>query len=200
MNKNSKLFLNHVIETCLANNISLVLNQDAPCLVDNEGSFNGDTVQVNMKVAKSDWNYTLAHELSHLHQKLEHSTVWNNAWVKYHGVKRRASGIYNDWIDGKRIGKKVAKKCCQKIVQLELDCEIRTIKLIKHWRLPINMTKYIQNANMVIYSYVFSLKHCYFNLIDPKSFNKLMPKKLLKNYQSYFDTYEKFDKEFLKFI
>jgi hypothetical protein len=202
MNYNTKLFIAYVTNVCIKNKISLFLNQDIDYSYkfnDCAGVFDGYTLRVNFKISKSNWLYVLVHEFCHLQQYIQKVSVWKNLRIKYNGVTDNLINIYQNWLDYKRVGNKIAKKCCKKIVQLELDCEKRTINMIKKWDLPINLTNYIQNANMHLYSYVFSLKNR--NENKPSiQIKKLMPKKLFNAYYMYFDTFHKYEKVFNKFI
>jgi len=198
MTYNTKMFLAYVVNTCIKHHITLNLDYSD----DSDycgGRFDGDSIQININISESDWLSVLVHEFSHLQQQIDNAKVWKGLNIKYCGVKRNVISIYNDWINSKRISKKIAKKCCKKIVQMELDCEKRSIKLIKKWHLSVNIPNYIKDANMVLYSYLCSLKYCVIGNPSNK-ITQSMPKKFLKNTQSYFDTFYKYDKLFFKFI
>ena len=39
------------------------------------------------------------------------------------------------------------------MVELEKDCEMRAVEKIRKWDLPISVQKYVQKANVYLYSY-----------------------------------------------
>ena len=57
----------------------------------------------------------------------------------------------SDWLDGKDVSK--IDKHLSAIRDLELDCEKRTVKLMKKWKLSVNTRLYVREANAYIQLY-----------------------------------------------
>jgi hypothetical protein len=131
-----------------------------------------------------EWILTYIHESSHMDQFLEDSELWDTSVTK----DKDASEIFFDWLDGKRTNMALVKKSMRKLRDVELDCEKRSVKKIKKYKInSINIEEYIQKANAYIFSYTYLLEsrkwvqgiYFYEDVI------KHSPKKFLKNPKDY---------------
>lgn len=92
-----------------------------------------------------EWFEILVHEFCHMEQ-------WKSdpRWKEWTG----ACGKTWEWMAGDIIMNKTQlRNLLDKMVELERDCEIRSVEKIKKWGLPINITQYIKKANVYLYSY-----------------------------------------------
>ena len=104
-----------------------------------------------------EWVSILAHEYCHLKQYIErHPTLvlvdrgeGSNARFDKYLMRTKMDRPYTPF-------KK--RRDVQKIVANELDCEKKTSRLIKRYKLPIDPVNYIQGANAYLMSYYFSEK------------------------------------------
>jgi hypothetical protein len=97
----------------------------------------------------------LVHEFAHFTQWADKCTAWTNAMDGEAYIK------FNDMLEGKKV--RNLKKYMGLCRDLELDNEIRSVSLIKKFKLPIDKKQYIKKANTYIYFYnwmVISKKWC----------------------------------------
>jgi len=138
-----------------------------------------------------DWLGVLAHEYAHLTQWKDKST---NIW------QTGSTGVthLDDWLGGKKI--RSIKKAIQQSRDLELDNEKRTVKLIKKWKLPIDLNDYIKKANAYIqfYNWMRYSKRWSSPGNAPygnKAIYEAMPPNFRMNYNKMSDKYLKLYKE-----
>ena len=101
-------------------------------------------------VSTSEFYGLLAHESSHLDQWIENRYLWDKCSYGY--------SLFFEWLDGKIVKREQLEEAVQDIIRLELDCEIRTLKKIDKYKLPVNRTTYIQKVNTYLYGYLFFLE------------------------------------------
>jgi len=168
MNEKTKIFIHHVILTCIRNKIGLHLMHKKTIIseddVEASGTFGNDyegeqpTLTVAMKRPQKEWLKVLVHEFSHLLQytrktslqkKIERSLLSSNG--------RDSAVVYFEWISGKRTNKKLREKATSITRDFELEAEMIAVSLIKKWGLPISIKKYIKEANAYIFWYTATL-------------------------------------------
>lgn len=121
-----------------------------------------------------DWFEILVHEFSHMEQ-------WKTdpRWDKW----TDSCGKTWDWLGGDIIMNNTqVRNVLDNMVELEKDCEMRAVDKIRKWELPVPIGKYVQKANVYLYSYYMlpEIKrfptgvHTDSKLIDmaPKTFKK----------------------------
>jgi hypothetical protein len=92
-----------------------------------------------------EWVEILVHEFCHMEQ-------WktDDRWDKW----TDACGKTWSWLAGESMMNKTQlRNVLDVMVELEKDCEIRAVEKIKKWELPISVQKYVQKANIYLYSY-----------------------------------------------
>lgn len=99
---------------------------------------------------KEDWLPIFIHESCHMDQFFENSFLWDKWNVGY--------TLFFEWIEGKEVDKKTLLLCFKDIIDCEKDCEQRTVKKMKKYRLKIDTSHYTQMANLYLYSYAYILK------------------------------------------
>jgi len=90
----------------------------------------------------------LVHEYAHLTQYVSGMTLWDTAGQSLEHIDKWLAGEYYEDIDTH----------IDNALQLELDNEKRTVKLITEWNLPIDVGGYTQRANAYLQFYLW-LKH-----------------------------------------
>ena len=195
LSKNVRAFINHVKGHCKEVGIKcqirpvkyLVLSGNIRC----SGYFCEETMRLVVAGKSKDWLGVLAHEYAHLTQWQDKSTnIWNTGST---GVTH-----LDDWLGGKKI--RSIKKAIQQSRDLELDNEKRTVKLIKKWKLPIDLNDYIKKANAYIqfYNWMRYSKRWSSPGNAPygnKAIYEAMPTNFRMNYNKMSDKYLKLYKE-----
>jgi hypothetical protein len=184
MNNNITKLIADVSKKCIENKINFRLEYaqqvDAnhiPC----SGYFDETSLVVATKKKDvQDWLDILIHESCHLDQFVEKSKVWTPDELGLFVVEA--------WIRNKKINSKKAIEAFHNTILLELDCEKRTVKKIKKYKLSFNIDLYIQKANAYLYGYGVSYKK---KVWPNRPYEKLfivnkMPKKFLKT-EEYFN-------------
>ena len=194
MLKNVKTLISDIASTCLENNIAfklenkhLVDEEELPC----SGYFDEDSLVVaTKKKNKMEWVSTLLHESCHMDQFLEKSKIYISDDC--------GLDIVEGWINNKKYSEDRVLKGFYNTILLELDCEIRTIKKIKKYKLPIKIDRYTQEANAYIFSYVYAYtsKKWYKAPYENKRIVNSMPKTFL-SVDDYFLRYKEYKKFFI---
>lgn len=193
MEKGIKALLGEVAYKCVSNRLSfnlefkkLVDEQEFPC----SGFFDEKSLVVaTKKKTYIDWIGTVVHESCHLDQYLEKSPLYIKDDIGLYVVE--------DWIKNKQTDKKKAMKAFMDTIYMELDCEIRSVKKFKKYKIKFNEKEYIKQANAYLFSYVYAFlnKKWYSVPYEKKSIVKNMPSKF-KNPIDYFTDFYSVEKYF----
>jgi hypothetical protein len=109
----------------------------------------------------------LVHEYSHFLQ-------WKNN-KKYFNRLNKSTTMFFDWIDGEEYSQKEINSACEKSIELEYDCELQAIKLIKEYKLDIDLEVYIKAANSYLLFYNIVKEKRKWST-DKSAYNKLIMK------------------------
>jgi hypothetical protein len=119
----------------------------------------------------------LIHESCHLDQWAKKTDIWK----KIDGIE-----LIDEWLSGKEIDEKKLNNIFKKVIELELDCEKRSVEKIKRYGIPLDIEKYKQRANAYILFYNYVKKHRKWSIPgNPPYGDKILsysPKRWLKNY------------------
>ena len=149
------------------------------------------------KVDPQDMFEVLIHEYCHFEQWLEQSKSW---------VDSEDNLVNESWysiLDGRIDWHKDFDYSLQIIINLELDCEKRVLRIIDKFDLPVDKTLYAKKANSYLYFYSY-LKECrswysnnnapyknekIYNLLPStlKSSYKKIPKDLLDEFRRHYE-------------
>lgn len=184
MNTGITKLIADVSKKCIENKINFRLEyaeqvdtNNIPC----SGYFDEKSLVVATKKKKlQDWLDILIHESCHLDQFVEKSKVWC--------PDELGLFVVESWIQNKKINSKKVVEAFHNTILLELDCEKRTVKKIKKYKLNFNVDLYIQKANAYLYGYGVSFKKKVWPnrpYERPSIINK-MPKRFLKT-EEYFN-------------
>lgn len=173
MDSRIKQIIADVSNKCLENDISLFLSNQEQVIPDNSdiGSSGYFDIMYRRILAvacgkpQSVWLATLLHEDSHLDQYLERSPVWEAQALP---CGRDAGGILFSWVEEQaaQVGTEsqwdaeTLKDCAIRILQLEIDCERRTLEKIHKYGICdlLNPDIYTQKANAYGYFYLYMLE------------------------------------------
>jgi hypothetical protein len=149
LSKNDKTFIELVKNGCKKHKVSCKLKEvkylkpipSVRCTgyFDDEGR----TLQVAMK--QKDSFEILVHEYSHLTQWIDKVPVYMKANKYLFAV--------DAWISGEKFSSSMVDAAIQGVIDLELDNEKRSVKLISKYNLSIDKESYIKKANAYLYFY-----------------------------------------------
>lgn len=155
MKDSTALFILDLINRCKDNKVKLIMEpgkvEFAPgseC----SGLFSPDPLEITVGINRpiEMWLPVLVHESCHMDQFLENSKVWADCYIKDHDT----STILDMWLAGLvDLNPTQLKDVLDRLLNLELDCERRSVEKIKKYKLPIDITEYIQKANAYVYFY-----------------------------------------------
>ena len=187
--RNLNKLIADVAQKCVAHGITLSLQhvknvdqENLPC----SGYFDEKSLVVATKKKRiQDWVDVLVHESCHLDQFTEKSELWV--------TDNNSLSIVEAWIKGKKMTYKKRDLGFKNTILIELDCEKRSIKKFKKYKLNVDTQEYIQKANSYLFSYVVSLheKRWYSSPYENPKIWKKMPKRLL--------TFEQYVKDYWKY-
>ena len=188
-NKNVKKFIEKVQADCKKHGIKLdirpvnylVLSGNIRC----SGYF--DEVDKVLVVAgkKDIWLGVLVHEYAHLTQWVDGCKEWIEGCEGLPKV--------DEWLAGKRVHN--IQKHLARSRDLELDNEKRSVKLIKKYKLPIDVKSYVQRANAYVqfYNWMFYTRRWSSEKNSPygnPNVYEQMPTKFSMNYETMSDKYK----------
>jgi hypothetical protein len=144
--------ISDVSKLCIQNGVTMRMHNGSKVHLGNRmyssGFFssdpNGLELAVSTGVNDEKWLIILIHESCHLDQWVEDRSVFD---------KMDSGACVDDWISGKRMWKKKVNKSIDEIIKIELDCEKRSVKKIKKYKLPVDITRYTMMANTYMYFY-----------------------------------------------
>ena len=149
-NNNAKNFIQTEIAHCKQHKIRINVIND-PNLVECNGHFtDGEPPCLSAYINENieDWLPIFVHETCHKDQYLETTDIWN----KRIGNEYDALEIFDMWIDHHiELLPHQLRSVLENIVQVELDCERRSVIKIQKYDLPIDISEYIQKANSYIW-------------------------------------------------
>jgi len=153
MKPNDLAFIDFVKQECKRVGIKCILKNvksvklsegsNARC----SGYFDSENKELVVSMKRPDSLAILVHEYCHLTQWEEQIPLWKKADVSLTKI--------DEWLCGKEI--RNIKKHLAIARDLELDNEKRSAKMIRKWKLSINIKDYIQKANSYIhfYNYIY---------------------------------------------
>lgn len=117
------------------------------CIISNKVKYSGYFDDESLKVAcgKIGWVSILAHESCHMDQFLEKHPLWKKADV---GIT-----IIEKWCSGTKYSSNRVLEAFKNTIELERDCEIRTEKKIKKFKIKINFKQHRKQVNSYLFSY-----------------------------------------------
>jgi hypothetical protein len=113
------------------------------------GWANDKELRIATKRPVSTWMDVFVHETCHLDQLLQRPS--------WHRDKEEALGKVDDWLAGKRV--EYIETHMRQVVEMEWDCERRSVRKIARNKLPVNLKEYAQMANAYILGYHWTLKN-----------------------------------------
>lgn len=175
MNPGIKKLIADVAAKCVANKIELRITNTHAVTVDDNIITSGYFDDTSLVVAgnKKDWIDVLAHESSHMDQFLERDSLYMSS--------DNSLNTIDEWLAGKEISNTQLIRNISHVIEMELDCEKRTVKKLKRYNIYPNMENYIKQVNAYLFGYWATFRDrvwCPFPYNNKKIVNK-MPGKFL---------------------
>lgn len=146
MTKKEREFVRYVKAECRKHGIRCVFRKvsyfrttPGSCI----GYFDDANKVLAVAMKRSDWIETLAHEFAHLTQWQDGIDLWHKS--------ERSVPLMEKWLLGKPVRR--IKRHLEICRDLELDNEKRTVKIIKKFKLNVDLDNYIRKANAYIHFY-----------------------------------------------
>lgn len=184
--KNVTNFLRRELKKCKDNGVRIHMPSSTN-LFDLSGNCSGYfdenplTLAVAVKGSYKKWLPVFVHESCHMDQWLEQDPVWTKRVSRY-----KALNLFDKWLSGKiKLDKYIKKDLIDCILNIELDCEKRTVEKIIRNKLPIKLETYIRKSNAYVWSYRILQKtrswdHC--TVYDHPLVLKTMPTEFIEDY------------------
>lgn len=194
-NRNVDKFIKDLMKQCDKFNINLILSTtayvkngtNANIGIKTNGFFDAELGNMAVAIGKpmEQWLHTLVHESCHLDQYLDKDC---KEWKRMYFDDTNACTEFFNWLEKEEsLTIKQIYKYAGIMRNLELDCERRTIKKIKKYKLPIDIKIYAKQAGAYISFYNYLPKHAKWYKIGKEPYNnlellKLMPSNLKGSY------------------
>ena len=156
MNSNNvSTFLLNVIETAKEHKIKVILDPNKVTFGDDSevsGLFDSDNMELTVATNKptEEWISIMVHESCHMDQHIEQCKPWTDLDIKGHD----ATTLLDMWLQHiVDLNPEQLKNVVNRVLEMELDCEKRSVAKIKKYKLPINVKEYTQKANAYMYFY-----------------------------------------------
>jgi hypothetical protein len=105
---------------------------------------------VNINKPIEEWLPVFIHESCHKDQCIEQCSYWTTKVNDYYD----AGDIFDMYVSGTvELNQENLTEVLKQVVEVELDCERRTVDKIVKFNLPLDVTEYTQKANAYIYSH-----------------------------------------------
>jgi hypothetical protein len=92
-----------------------------------------------------DWLEIFVHEYCHMLQAIDNTKVWRDS-------SKPVDKIFY-WIDDNDEYPKPTKADIRKVIAMESDCDRRAVEVIKNYKIPINVNRYIKRSNLYMWFY-----------------------------------------------
>lgn len=162
-NENVQKFLDYVHSQLRKNKFKLILHMDNLKIGKNyvSGYFSEDTKEIVISIKEENWLEILVHEFNHFVQFI-------NNEEKYVLLNQGESNFLIElweWLDGDiELNTKRKNLLFKTVQEMELDCERKSVEMIKKFDLPIDIEEYTSIANIYIFYYTYAKKNrCWFS-------------------------------------
>lgn len=149
--KEEMVFVDHVKAVCKKHKFKLQLRNVSYVKVSSNikcgGFFDHMNKLLVVATKKHSWLELLVHEYAHMTQWIEDCEAWKNASHVTDEVDR--------WLEGEDFDTKFIHEIVDKVRDLELDNEKRSVELIKKFKLQVDLDRYVRKANGYVYFYTW---------------------------------------------
>jgi hypothetical protein len=147
-------FVFDVIESAKENKVKIILDPNKVDFGEGEvsGLFDSDALELTVCTNKpvEEWVSILVHESCHMDQHAEDAPAWINLDIKGHDSCTLLDMWLGNIID---LNNDQLTNVINRVLEMELDCEKRSVEKIKRYKLPLDVKEYVQKANAYMYFY-----------------------------------------------
>lgn len=158
-NETVQNFLDFVHSSLKKHKMNLILSLDPIKICSNvvSGYFSEEDREIRIDISDRTWIETLVHEFCHFLQYIENDPFYT---CLEQGDTNFLSEAW-DWLDGSLefVSTRRRNLVFRKILEMELNCEKRSVEMIKKFELPIDLDEYIFAAYVYINYYNFAKKY-----------------------------------------
>lgn len=147
-------FLRRELKKCRDNDIKIFMPYSTN-LFEETGDCSGYfdekplTLAVAVRGSYKKWLPVFVHESCHMDQWLEQAPVWTRRVNRF-----KPLNLFDKWLTGKiDLDKSIKNDMIDCILNIELDCEKRSVEKIIKNKLPIKLETYIKKSNAYVWSY-----------------------------------------------
>lgn len=150
------------------------------------------TLGIANGLSESEYYEILVHEFCHAQQYKENTNEWVNSRLTKEeqqiystdsiDLRNKETGdLFTYWLENLvELPEVVVEDLLNRTIEVEFDCEKRSIQLINQMKLDININEYTQKANAYIISYVYAKQYREWisGLSSDSTFYKTLPSEL----------------------
>lgn len=147
-------FVEMELDQCRALNVPINMPNTRSVLsngVDCAGFFDDNPLEFAVACGKTykKWFPVFVHESCHRDQWSSDPKLWNK---RVDGMEPMV--VFDEWIQGNvELDADVLRRITTVMLEVELDCEMRSAAKIRQHRLPIKLDTYIRKSNAYVWSY-----------------------------------------------
>lgn len=109
-----------------------------------DGYFSWDSKEIMICIESINWLSTLVHEFCHL-------LIYKSCTRKENNLRNKALGNMFDWVSHDiELDEKEIIRSVNIVKHMELECERKTVEIIKEYSLPIDIVQYTKEANAYV--------------------------------------------------
>jgi len=155
MKWSARLFKRYVEMRCWLQGVDVQFVDEPHILYDGigiAGYFEESPLELAVAIGcpEEEWIEVLAHEFCHMLQWKSQCYAWTNCDMD----GEDSSVLIDEWLNGRELEPSFIDDAIRRTIEVELDCEKRTVALIHKFHLPIDIDSYIQKANAYMYHYI----------------------------------------------
>jgi len=145
-------FIKHVKEECKKHGVRLRLAKTKRVRSGGyvSGYFDDEEPSLVVAMGNPNWVEILLHEFCHMQQWLEDSDIWRNSIVS---TGEDAWTVMSRHLRGEEIKQSLLDEAYGMVIRCERDCDMRAVRMMKKFRLPIDTKEYIRQSNSYHYFY-----------------------------------------------
>lgn len=149
-------FINLELNKCRFHNIKITIPKVRGVVHDGvtcSGYFEEDPLEFVVATGRSPkfWFSTFVHESCHMDQWIESIPIWNQKINS-----KDPLDLIDLWVTNEvSLDDKTLADAIDIALEIELDCEKRSVEKIKEYNLPIKIETYIKKSNAYVWSYRF---------------------------------------------
>lgn len=167
-NENVQNFLDFVHSQLKKNKFKLVLSLDDLKIGKNSvgGYFDEENKEIVISINDSEWLSILVHEFNHFLQFINNTEKYR---LLNDGDTDMLSEVW-EWLDKEIEFPNIKRRnlVFKRVLEMELECEMNSVNMIKKFDLPINLDEYIYCAYVYLNYYNFCKKYRTWFLEDVK--------------------------------